>query len=252
MIRADHPVVLGERERSPLSVASFGGVDPLDISGLVAWFRPESLAALNDNDPISTWVDSSGQGNDLTAAGAARPLCKTAIVNGLRVARFDGTDDGLAKASPVGVPDGSGPFTLFDVSSRGASVSPRVLCSRTSGANGWIYQHGDGANAPAIRLTTPSVIDYDAGNGWPSAATFYSHSVILDASADCTFWRNGTSLGGEAHTVFGNVTAGGLGMGSGAANTWDGDIAEVLVYNSELSAGARQAVEGYLISKYAL
>lgn len=251
MIRADHPVVLGEQERSPLSVSNPRGFAPTDISGLAAWFRAD-LLVLNDNDPISTWADVSGQGNTLTGAGVARPLYKAAIINGLPVARFDGTDDLLSKASPVGVPNGSGPLSIFDVSSRGASVVQRSIIGRSTGATGWNLQHGDGANAQAIRLTTPSVIDYDAGNAWPAASTFYSHSTVLDASADCSFWRNGVFLGTEAHTVFGNATTADLIMGTGGASTWDGDVAELLVYNAELSVGARQAVEAYLMRKYGL
>ena len=53
------------------------------LAGLVLWLSASAIGGLADGDPVVTWPDSSGQGNDVTQATASkRPLYKTAIQNG--------------------------------------------------------------------------------------------------------------------------------------------------------------------------
>ena len=73
--------------------------DMTDLTGLVAWYKPETLAASYANgDPISTWADSSGNGRDLTGTTTTRPLAAASAINGYMAADFDGTDDVLSSA----------------------------------------------------------------------------------------------------------------------------------------------------------
>jgi hypothetical protein len=70
------------------------------LTGLVAWYKPETLAASYANgDPISTWADSSGNGRDLTGTTTTRPLALSSAINGYMAADFDGTDDILTFSS---------------------------------------------------------------------------------------------------------------------------------------------------------
>ena len=74
--------------------------DMTDLTGLVAWYKPETLAATYaDTDPISTWADSSGNSRDLTGTTTTRPLAAASSINGYMAADFDGTDDVLSSAS---------------------------------------------------------------------------------------------------------------------------------------------------------
>lgn len=74
--------------------------DLTQLPNLVAWYKPETLAAAYANgDPISTWADSSGNGIDLTSSSTARPTALANALNGYMGADFDGTDDVLASSS---------------------------------------------------------------------------------------------------------------------------------------------------------
>ena len=74
--------------------------DMTQLTGLVAWYKPETLAATYANgDPISTWADSSGNSRDLTGTTTTRPLAAASAINGYMAADFDGTDDILSSAS---------------------------------------------------------------------------------------------------------------------------------------------------------
>src|SRR5687768_11145672 len=69
---------------------------PSDIAGLKLWLKADAITGLADGDPVTTWADSSGEGNDFTQGTAGnKPIYKTSILFGLPVVRFDGTDDVL-------------------------------------------------------------------------------------------------------------------------------------------------------------
>lgn len=69
---------------------------PIQLPDLQFWHQPSGLVGLNDTDPISIWVDSSGRGRDLTQGTAAkRPTYNIAQLNGYAGATFDGIDDQL-------------------------------------------------------------------------------------------------------------------------------------------------------------
>ena len=46
--------------------------------GLELWYRPEALSSLADNDPVSTWPDSTSNGHDaIQTTASRRPLLRT-------------------------------------------------------------------------------------------------------------------------------------------------------------------------------
>ncbi|GAI04875.1 unnamed protein product, partial [marine sediment metagenome] len=67
-----------------------GGVG--DNTTNLLWLRADDLS-YSDNDPVSTWTDTSGNNYDATQAGTNRPFYKDNIVNGKPIVRFDGTED---------------------------------------------------------------------------------------------------------------------------------------------------------------
>ena len=47
---------------------------PRSLSGLKLWLAADRIAGLSDGDPVTTWSDLSGQGNNATqGTGAAKP-----------------------------------------------------------------------------------------------------------------------------------------------------------------------------------
>ena len=98
----------------PLGIPGGGGAAaflPTDISGLLVWFDFSDISTLfqdslkttpvtADGDEIGAAEDKSGNGRDALQPTATKlPLFKTAIQNGLSIARFDGTNDFLVTSS---------------------------------------------------------------------------------------------------------------------------------------------------------
>jgi hypothetical protein len=218
---------------NPASLSYMAVVNPTTIAGLQLWLKADSLA-LSDGTAISTWSDSSSNANNATAAGAARPTFKTAIVNGKPIVRTNvGVPTLMGLTSTIG---GAAPWTFFVVMKAAASTELYSLFA-------------SGGQPVAMRETgTGFLLCEDAGgtsevaNSWTGAFhVFTSQSV---AAAYPSIWVDGvlqvtTPVAGAAAPAFGQVAYG------------TGDIAEMLFYNLDLSTTDRQSLESYLKSKYA-
>lgn len=97
---------------------------PTSVSGLKLWLEADRIVGLANADPVVTWADASGLGNDVTqATGSKQPTYRTNVLNGKPVVRFGGTDDLLVRA---GAPPFSGQcgavFLVVNLSSVAAST----------------------------------------------------------------------------------------------------------------------------------
>ncbi len=210
-----------------------GGFQPSDIAGLKLWLKADSLA-LADGNPVSTWTDSSGNGNDATGSSTARPTYKTAIVGGKPVVRFDGSNDVLATSFVT-----PSAHTIFVVYNR-TNLSP--------------IGSGPGGDGPLWRGT----------NVWPSISSGFatlSTTIYTGAWSYLALTWNGTSTstgawlnGADVFTLssFPVAATDPLQLGSSLDGFYSGDIAEVCVFDSLLNTTDRQLVENYFHTKYGI
>lgn len=218
---------------------------PTDIAGLQLWLDASQIAGLNDGDAVATWADVSGNGRDVTQASAtARPTYQTAEVNGLPVVRCDGVDDFLATASSIVAAQ---PVTVF------------LVLRENGGGIGQYYFDGGSAGTDRCSMAgsysgTPDELALFAGS--VVAGTTQTHPmplVLLRAvfnGASSAIFRNSTSYltgnaGAQALSV--GITVGARFNGVSPLN---GDICDLLVYDSVLSVGNAALVENYLRSKW--
>lgn len=227
--------------------------DPRAFGGLTVWLAADHITGLADGDPVATWPDSSGNGNDaLQAAAGLRPLFKTNQICGRPAVRFDGVDDFMA--------------IVESATYKTASVTVFVV-ARLTGTNAHNiaigYPHDVTHTSPFFRWA----LDFQAN---PDVALIVASDVEL-ATADFTtfnLWRVWTYvtqqrfLLRDGHTVeyvpLGGPTitypnAVGLYIGGDVAGgqNFAGDIAEILVYGA-LNAPDRDRIEEMLSQKYGL
>lgn len=210
---------------------------PSSVAGLIAWFRADLLTGLANADPISTWPDLSGNSNNLISASTNRPTYRTGVINGRAVARFDGVNDYMARTYSAALTQ---PTTIFMVY-KAATVEQTVLIDglgssrhsiqSESGTNNLRIYAGTSVASTTALTTNPSVL----------SATFSG------AASDLRL--NGTTI---ATGNSGSQTMSGITLGAEPSYTYcfDGDIAEVLIYNSALSLADRQYVERALGEYY--
>lgn len=222
---------------SGLGALAGGTFSPEQISGLKLWLKADSLA-LSDNDAVTTWTDSSGSGNDATQGTAAKkPTFKTAIQNGKPVVRFDGTDDVLVCPAITA----AGGLSAFVVS----KVTLATSFGMTLVVNVFNLELRQNAGTGNMQLITNGVTTIADGAG----TSWHVHSFTNNGSNLTELWTDGISDGTQANSAACGTPC--IGARSDASSPLNGDVAEILLYDSSLSAGNRNSVEAYLKTKYA-
>lgn len=240
---------------SQILLAAYGTSDvisPDDLAGLILWLKADALG-LSDNDPVASWTDSSGEGNNaVQASGSAQPLFKTNVLNSLPVIRFDGSDDSLAVPGLA-----YGVFTIFYVyiASVGGIVAEHSV--NASANNGdYHYQPGfahfacmGAGGFSAHNISAPSL----ATGTWR-----YISRTMDGTDAGHLEWVNGiastrSDIIDSSNPGTGTATADYfIGGRAGASLFTTGDIAEIIVYDNVLSDANRQGIQNFLAAKYAL
>ncbi len=234
-------------------------IHPMGLSGGGAAFSPLSLApvlwlkanvglfqdvagtipAVADADPVGLWKDQSGSVNNLSqSTDANRPTLKLAIQNGNAVIRFDAVNDFL---SFTGITL-SGNFSIF------------VVCKQT-GDNG-IFGKGPASSAPQFRIGPSSANKLNTNDGTNdnlsstlgTAQGSWSILELVDTATVMAYYQGGTAYG--TGTFLAGQIINELGCLSGSSNLFNGDMGEVIVYPTALSAANRILVEVYLKARW--
>jgi len=223
---------------------SGGGFLPPQIPGLKTWLKADALTGLADLDPVTTWVDSSGNANNaaMTTNPLHRPLYRTGILNGTPVLRFDGLGDSML--TPLLTMR-----TFFAVVNHtdGAAFSDfrRIF-------GGW----GPGGPNEISYFGMHPTTDYNPGGAYPggflATGSWINGGVGISAAPLGSF----RVISGVAAQSW--VTRIGIGAYLGHADalthaqTLLGDMAEFMIYDSPLTTAQRRQVESYLGAKYGI
>lgn len=211
------------------------------VSGLILWLEGYALE-LDDGDPIATWEDLSGQGNDATQPTPAnQPTFKTNVINGLPVARFSAGHRLLLPDLYSGASEGE-VFVVLELpstSDRGfwtfgtASQSDHYPHSGSL-YNGFGSTSRHGGFNPGVTITDPHIFNVSAGPGSWIART------------------NGNQVRSDGNTVaFPSQPVIGRSAG-GSPQNFDGDIAAILCYDHVLSSGDRDDALTYLADRFGI
>jgi concanavalin A-like lectin/glucanase superfamily protein len=224
---------------------------PDDLAGLEGWWKADSLV-LADGDPVATWIDSSGNGRDVTQGTAAsKPTYQTGELNGLPVVRYDGVDDYLENTS---FPNAADEYTVFVVAKLDATDAAQAILGDLSDAPGDVdwYFFNDGG-------TTYWRVQDSAGQKEDTYATdlrgaFHIYVGLVDGSTSFLY-TDGVERDTVAYSSPNAITSSILRLGQIRVSTGyslTGDQAEVIIYSRALSTSEREQVEAYLQDKYGL
>lgn len=238
---------------------------PTDIAGLTLWLDASdsttlfqnsdgTTPAIADSDPIGYWGDKSGNGNNVIQSDVSlKPSLKLTIQNNKNTLRFDGTNDKLTgNLSPQ-----SSDRTMFIVAKRTSTTSAwrgaillnaNDINDQTGTTQYIIQQAGNGTNSLGGGRPAGGLEYTYTGNG--TNYFIISQTNTLTGSAAK---MNGASAGSVSHASTSIGTGVQVRIGSGRLSnteTWYGDIAEVIVYNSVLSAYNIVFLESYLNTKW--
>ncbi len=246
----DPPVVLSERIITTISDLQSDGL-PVQ-GGLVLHLESDMMVSTSQTSEVTSWLDQSGQGNDLFAAGDPE-LINGETPSGEAAIRLDGLGDKLARiatANPInGFPSGNDDRSIFAV------VNYR-------GASAWAgAAFGRGAPNAAFGVVTntsgkQTLQGWGRGNDLQSSGLTFDQEWIVQSgvhhAGQATLYGNGSQLAQFNHvynTVLDQIVLGEEISGAGFA---DMDVAAVLIFDRALSSTERARVEAYLQEKYLL
>jgi hypothetical protein len=229
--------------RLGVGAAAPAGVTAYGMGSVALWLRPESLAALADNDPVSSWPDESGNARHATATLTTRPLYKTGAQNGLAGVRFDGSNDQL----------------LLPAMNPGTPCTLYLVIKRTDIA---LKTYFDSAPSTANTIRSPGAgsTDWD----WHNGGGIASITGQVAGTAMCLAVRHTTAPARATRVlrdlnVFTNTNASTVGVAwtsprIGSLNTSSqfflGDIYEIVIYAAAHTDGEMVAVATDLKTKW--
>jgi hypothetical protein len=243
---------------------------PSSLGGLSLWLKADAGVSLFGSF-VTAWADQSENGNNTTDYGGYSPTFVSNVVNGKPVIRFGNAGNAtVLKTSPTSIGN-SGNFTLIAVYNYNNSGNVWAgLISKgdfatvegsqfeldaqfINGDNGWTNVFG--------------VMDYYGGPDWvwcPNETLYANQWIIHEGISDVT---NGYQYqyinGNETSSAYSvaQINACNIAIGIGNAGSdraplspefggFQGDVAEIIIYDRALSIVERQQVEVYLNQKY--
>ncbi len=212
------------------------------LSGVKLWLRADAGIT---NSSVNRWSDQSGNGYDATQnTAASQPQLVTSVINGKSVVRFDGANDFLNLPNLLNGTTQAEVFVVLKVDVA-MPATIRGLWKFGTDNSSWVrYPSTDGS----IWEDFGSTANYAMGVPAQPLTEFH----LFNVSAATGQWAarlNGATQGSRTNTTYAYNTAPTLGKNS---YYFDGDVAEVVIYDRVLSTAERNAVSYYLNSKYAL
>ena len=259
-----HPVV-DSTLRAILRIAELWGLilmclltahaQPWNRTNLTLWLKADAGITLDGKNGVSRWADQSSRSNHLEQIDAdRRPTVLTNTLNGLPTLQF--RDDWLTRGNVLGT-------NLFSSNSVSLFVVQRQLGSDTRTTT--LAWRGGSEQRLYLHATYDDNLSFQVGN--PSAGgnvTTLQPPGWDDAWHVISCHRNGTNgvirVDGIAVTppsVFtveanANQSADFIVGSDHFGNTFNGEIAEILIFNEVLSVTDRQTVEETLLNKWAV
>lgn len=214
--------------------AGGGGTPTLPYTtGLKLHLDANAITGLSDSDPVATWSDESGLGNDYAqASSTVRPTYRTGVLNGLPVVRFDNGNDqlvgGLTVAQPTTV------IVVFQVRETGSWAvfgGSQFLYGDTLGAS---RMHGGADMAVGSGITQST---------WYTFACRFNAASSKGNRSDSATTSTGSASGNAWNSPGSQYVGGGQ-------TRWGSDIAELLIYDHSVSGANIDAIGDYLADKW--
>jgi hypothetical protein len=230
-----------------------GGLEATNTnSSLLYWLKADAGVTKDGSNKVAAWADQTSRGNSFSQATAqSQPLFQASGFGGnsLSALHFDGDNSD---------PDGStGPLLVGAYSDKlvlSANTTPRTvfLVNNTLACRSLDGIWGGNNTDTGIRRQTAS--NWQSGsNGGNNNDYTYTGSMFVNGSAGTA------SSGPHILTAIGNNTFAATNIGNyfpyghaAGSRSWNGDLAEVIVYDRVLNSAEQSIVENSLSAKYGI
>ncbi|MBI2280237.1 MAG: T9SS type A sorting domain-containing protein [Bacteroidetes bacterium] len=222
-----------------------GGVG--NSSNNVIWLNGD-IYTLATSPYISSWPDQSGNGNDFSQATATKQP-RTVGYAGFKALRFDGGDY-ITNAGISALNTNTNTHYIVYSGFRPDHVGFLFNASFTENSQYLTAYRSNGNIRSWVLNSSLGIVD----NITTNSSTFQIISSVWDGVGQ-TFdsYKDGTSIGSKSGAN-GNPTGNYFNIIGASANgsyRFDGDMSELIVYNTAINSAQRTIVDNYLSSKFA-
>ncbi|HEY9755250.1 MAG TPA: LamG-like jellyroll fold domain-containing protein [Oculatellaceae cyanobacterium] len=230
-------------------------------ANLVSWLRADvGVTYDSSSDLVSLWYDQSSNGFNASQSDSNnQPIVVTAAVNGLPAIQFTPGANGQFLQFPDGFDFTSGLSLFAVVKPTTLSANATILDFRNFSGSSSSDQFG----VCELNSTSGAIFYAYAGSAGSSgsfssaltANQFQLLEVIYDGVSSVSVYNNGALVGTQGGLqTLNNVTrnSNNIGQSGNGSNFFTGQIAEVLIYDTDLDDALRESVEGYLLNKFSL
>jgi hypothetical protein len=230
-----------------------GGVG--DATSNILWLQSDKISGLNNSDDVTTWVDSSGNSNDLSQPNASfKPVFQTGILNNYPVVRFNKANGRLRRTG----------FATFPTTTITA-----IYVNRNTESNDATLSYASSATANDFLLFGSDNLNIYRSSNIASGVAFNDNSFHIatvgwqSTGGEVEVWKDGTqSYTTTGHQSGTSITTGGCLAIAGEQDAIDGnyevtqahfgDFSEIIIYNTDLNTAQHIIVSNYLATKYGL
>lgn len=233
-----------------------GGIGTTDgTSSLKLWLdAADATTKTLNTTTVSQWSDKSGYLSHGTQSQAIyQPTNNATGINSRQTITFDGTDDVLSLPNNS-VLTNNAPFSFFCIMKPATLTGYTVIYCAGSGGGSTAFET-NGSNLNFYDAGTPDGVHNANGSSTLTADTTYIYDANLTPGVGTAILKmnlNGVNDFTSSATTFGSPVSGperSIG-GTVSSEFWNGDIGEVIIYNSKLNDAQRNIVGSYLGAKW--
>lgn len=255
---------------------------PASVSNLLVWLKGDAgtftttggTTPSTEGSNVGRWEDQSGNGNHFTATSGTPPVFRTSVgtINNQNAIEFPGggtvsrLEDADAETQYL---NGLGELTIFFVLESDAVGTDRGFWTTyqpdATGTDQYFSMRYDaiGDNGGATNVITTGMRDLSPAfvmESFENAQSTNGQIVMLKWKSQNTYdlyvdgvLSNPTYSTNIPTGILSNLTTAIIGQGTkDQNNSWDGLIAEVILYGKELNTTEQRDIEDYLSNKYGI
>ncbi len=249
-----------DKEQADSYVALLGSSPSIPTNGLGVWLRADQGVTADVSGTVTTWSDQSGFKNDASGSAGAEPQLVSNALNGQPVVRFSGIQYLSILEDPS--LDPANGYTIISVA-KTTSGSAQILVSKpwsSANYNSPYASYALGINGSGHVQSTLTTVSQQSDLLSSSTALDTTQPFMATAVYDGVLQQ----VEGQGETPVVTPIVGAIDYGDfsekrvtiGAASSatpqsyFNGDIAEVLIYNRALGPFELQEVAQYFTTKY--
>lgn len=229
---------------------------PLSINGAILWLDASDSATITESSGyVSNWADKSGNSNDASqATGANQPYYSSNIIGGKPAIQMDGANTYLKIGTQF--------LQSLSTANNGITIILVSQCNVIQVSS--IFVEDPTTSNPRFNCHLPwedGTLYWDYGNisaggrvsGSWDASTGVPYIWILNSNGSTSqqVYQNGSLLiNGLSGDLPNYSSSYQVDLGGNPGYIYNGDIAEMLVYNRQLSSDENALINKYLSKKY--